>query len=315
MMTRCCSVLLVWCMSAWLRHAGTTHAVPATLPTGCLPAAGLLLSGSEDASERPRPGATRSAVLLLGRLLLALLFVFVGVAQVRPPGGVAVARPPPPPSPTHPRTLPQGAWGKLPTSASASTTITTATPQVRRIGARDYSLFQSPQMRASQHWGVRDGHDNNLLLLECALAPFLAVGLATDVVSRLLCGVLLLEALTCWPFWAGYWPSWHYRWGLLLGGLGAGTTRGRLEACSCLLAESRRIHARAVYSLARPAAGHCRTPAGLPMPGSAVDPHSCSPPPAATGLTCGCTSSSTWRRPAGCCCCRALGPAPSPWTS
>lgn len=47
--------------------------------------AGLLLSGSEDASEqdRPRPGTGRSAVLLLGRLMLAALFVFVGVNQVR----------------------------------------------------------------------------------------------------------------------------------------------------------------------------------------------------------------------------------------
>lgn len=46
--------------------------------------AGLLLGGSEDASEgeRPRPGPARSAVLLLGRLMLAALFVFVGVNQV-----------------------------------------------------------------------------------------------------------------------------------------------------------------------------------------------------------------------------------------
>lgn len=84
---------------------------------------------------------------------------------------------------------------------------------MRRIVARDYSLLMTPEQRRGQHWGVRDGHDNNWLLLETALAPFLAVGLATGVVSRLLCGVLLLEALTCWPFWAPYWPSWHYRWG------------------------------------------------------------------------------------------------------
>jgi hypothetical protein len=84
-------------------------------------------------------------------------------------------------------------------------------PQARRIVARDYSLLLTPEQRRSQHWGVKDGHDNNWLLLESALAPFLAVGLATGVVSRLLCAVLLLEALTCWPFWAAYWPSWHYR--------------------------------------------------------------------------------------------------------
>lgn len=42
--------------------------------------AGLLLSGGDDA--RRQPGRGKSVVLLLGRLLMASLFLFVGITQV-----------------------------------------------------------------------------------------------------------------------------------------------------------------------------------------------------------------------------------------
>ena len=48
--------------------------------------AGLLLSGAN--GERRQPGTRKSLVLLGGRLLMALLFVFVGVTQAgRGPAG------------------------------------------------------------------------------------------------------------------------------------------------------------------------------------------------------------------------------------
>lgn len=34
-------------------------------------------------------------------------------------------------------------------------------------------------------------------------------GLQTSLTCRALALVLLLEAVTCWPFWMWYWPSWH----------------------------------------------------------------------------------------------------------
>ena len=47
------------------------------------------------------------------------------------------------------------------------------------------------------------------------LAPFCHSAIVpcpqTPVVCRLLAAVLLLEAVTAWPFWAWYWPSWYYR--------------------------------------------------------------------------------------------------------
>ncbi|KAG2435255.1 hypothetical protein HXX76_007333 [Chlamydomonas incerta] len=59
------------------------------------------------------------------------------------------------------------------------------------------------------HYGVPDSHDNNWQLLELALCLPLALGWQTALTCRALAGVLLLEAGTCWPWWAWYWPSWH----------------------------------------------------------------------------------------------------------
>ena len=122
--------------------------------------AGLLLGGvgGEAGGGRRLPSARKSAVLLLGRLLLTALFAYVGITQVQ------------------------------------------------RIVARDYILFQHTPH--SQLW-ERDGHDNNWLLLEFALALPLGIGLWTGPVARLLAGTLAAEAATCWQFWRD-WPTASY---------------------------------------------------------------------------------------------------------
>lgn len=53
-----------------------------------------------------------------------------------------------------------------------------------------------------------DGHDNNWILLEFALAVPLVLGFKTAVVSRILIAALLAEAVTCWQFWQK-WPTWY----------------------------------------------------------------------------------------------------------
>ncbi|EFJ48807.1 hypothetical protein VOLCADRAFT_104553 [Volvox carteri f. nagariensis] len=63
---------------------------------------------------------------------------------------------------------------------------------------------------ARHHFGVPDSHDNNWQLLQMVLCVPLALGWQTGLTCRGLVAVLLLEAVTCWPFWAWYWPSWHY---------------------------------------------------------------------------------------------------------
>lgn len=124
--------------------------------------AGLLLAGPD--GERRLPGRARSAVLLVGRLLVSLLFLFVGLLQAsrrwggwglgglawggRRRGGVpsqrrrtcrcsSAARPPPALSCSHP------------------------TPQIQRVLARDFVLAaRLPHSRLYE----RDGHDNNFLV-------------------------------------------------------------------------------------------------------------------------------------------------------
>jgi uncharacterized membrane protein YphA (DoxX/SURF4 family) len=61
------------------------------------------------------------------------------------------------------------------------------------------------------HFGRQDAHDNNWLLLECALALPLALGLWTTPVSFLLSCALLGEAVTHWQWWGSDMPTWHYR--------------------------------------------------------------------------------------------------------
>ncbi|CAD7703390.1 unnamed protein product [Ostreobium quekettii] len=117
--------------------------------------AGPLLSKSNDG-----PGHRKSIALLFGRLLMAVLFVYVGYVQIR------------------------------------------------RVLARDWSLWRK---KGRDHWGIKDGHDNNWLLLEFALSLPFAVGYQTEIVSRGLSLILALEAVTCWPFWSTRWPTWHYK--------------------------------------------------------------------------------------------------------
>jgi uncharacterized membrane protein YphA (DoxX/SURF4 family) len=88
--------------------------------------------------------------------------------------------------------------------------------QVLRIKARMDAAAAAATAGAApqavqQHYGMSDGHDSSLLLVECLLAIPLAFGLCTAGVSRLLCLVLLAEAATQWGWWGSGWPSWHYR--------------------------------------------------------------------------------------------------------
>ena len=75
--------------------------------------------------------------------------------------------------------------------------------QIKRVIARDWALFR----QHSAYRGLTDGHDNNWLLAEFALALPFAVGFKTAAVSRLLALCLSLEALTCWRFWKIF-PTW-----------------------------------------------------------------------------------------------------------
>jgi uncharacterized membrane protein YphA (DoxX/SURF4 family) len=49
------------------------------------------------------------------------------------------------------------------------------------------------------------------MLLECALALPLAIGLFVTPVSRLLCLSMFLEAFSAWQWWGSGFPSWHYQ--------------------------------------------------------------------------------------------------------
>ena len=97
--------------------------------------------------ERAAPVASRraSAVLLLGRLLLAALFLYVGTGQL--------------------------------------------------------SRIRSRSTAWSHRVDPTDGHDNNWLILELALALPFAAGFKTRPVTLGLAGTLTAEALTCWRFW------------------------------------------------------------------------------------------------------------------
>ncbi|WIA30441.1 hypothetical protein OEZ86_000525 [Tetradesmus obliquus] len=88
--------------------------------------------------------------------------------------------------------------------------------QALRIKARMASAAAAAAAGAApqpvlHHYGMPDGHDSSLQLVECLLAIPLALGLYTAGVSRLLCLVLLAEAATQWGWWGAGWPSWHYR--------------------------------------------------------------------------------------------------------
>lgn len=77
--------------------------------------------------------------------------------------------------------------------------------QIRRIVARDFALFAPSSDaggRTLEAGAYRDGHDNNWLLLEFALATPLAIGWGGHVVTRALTLTLFAEAFGCWRFWA-----------------------------------------------------------------------------------------------------------------
>lgn len=80
--------------------------------------------------------------------------------------------------------------------------------QAHRIMERDFVIFSGNRIPHSRLW-ERDGHDNNWLLLEFALALPFAAGFRTAATARLLALTLALEAATCWPFWQA-WPSFAY---------------------------------------------------------------------------------------------------------
>lgn len=81
-------------------------------------------------------------------------------------------------------------------------------PQFYRVCERWSGPAAEP---ISQHYGRRDARDNNWLLLECALALPLALGLWTTPVSLMLACSLLGEAVLHWQWWGSDMPTWHYR--------------------------------------------------------------------------------------------------------
>ena len=74
--------------------------------------------------------------------------------------------------------------------------------QIKRIVARDFALFARRSSDDVLRGAYRDGHDNNWLLLEFALAAPLAAGWGGHVVTRALTLTLFAEAFGCWRFWA-----------------------------------------------------------------------------------------------------------------
>lgn len=83
--------------------------------------------------------------------------------------------------------------------------------QSRAAAARYAAATGQATPPSRHHYGRADPHDNMWLLVQCILAVPLALGLFTTAVTRLLCAVLLIEAITQWAWWGGGWPSWHYR--------------------------------------------------------------------------------------------------------
>ena len=147
----------------------------------------------------------KSAVMLLGRLLMASLFVFVGYTQVLCSRHFFLKTEPDPclatrsecctvPSdtvrPTHP--LPDTDDRMISASCARFVLPPTrclALVQIHRVISRDWKLWHSSVASA---WR-RDGHDNNWLLLEFALSLPFAVGLQTEAVSRALAATMVAE--------------------------------------------------------------------------------------------------------------------------
>lgn len=211
--------------------------------------AGLLLSGDDDVEEegqqatpeqqrrRAAASASRSMVLLLGRLLIACLFTFAGMAQLR---RIKARREyaqwsssPPPPSghqaadATHQKQ--QQRHHGIPDShdnafvllvrvypAATATAGSARKQRTRLLSVGPRSLKEMPAA-AADVCRIDDDSDWCLCLFagpvcsqELLLALPFVLGIKTEAVSRLLAGVLMAESLVAWPFWQWYWPSWHY---------------------------------------------------------------------------------------------------------
>jgi hypothetical protein len=78
--------------------------------------------------------------------------------------------------------------------------------QLRRVAARGWRPWR-PVHSATVSFA--DGHDNNFLLAQLALALPFALGWRVGAVSRALAATLTAEAVFCWPPWRA-WPNAFY---------------------------------------------------------------------------------------------------------
>ena len=76
--------------------------------------------------------------------------------------------------------------------------------QLRRVSSRGWRPWR--RWAAPSSVAFEDGHDNNFLLLELALALPFALGWRVPQVTRMLAGTLFAEAAVCWPVWR-HWPN------------------------------------------------------------------------------------------------------------
>ncbi|PNH09660.1 hypothetical protein TSOC_003665 [Tetrabaena socialis] len=219
--------------------------------------AGVLLA--EDRAPR-RPTRSKSAALLGARLLLTCLLLFAGWSQLRRitarGGSLWQAAALTPRQQADANAAAAAADAALATAATAASAAAlgavgggadaadatgvgalagvaagagVATAKVVGGGGGD-GWGAGPR----QHYGVPDSHDNNWQLLEMLLCIPLALGWQTALTCRGLVALLLLEAVTCWPFWAWYWPSWHFAMHVRLHFFGNVAVAGGLVLLQCL---------------------------------------------------------------------------------
>lgn len=82
--------------------------------------------------------------------------------------------------------------------------LTGGLAQLRRVSARGWRPWR--RWAAPSSVAFEDGHDNNFLLLELALAIPYALGWRVPEVTRMLSATLFAEACVCWPVWR-HWPN------------------------------------------------------------------------------------------------------------
>ena len=76
--------------------------------------------------------------------------------------------------------------------------------QLRRVSRRGWRPWR--RWAAPGSVAFEDGHDNNFLLFELALALPYALGWRVPEVTRALAATLFAEAAVCWPVWR-HWPN------------------------------------------------------------------------------------------------------------